>query len=292
VVAGVHHREHSHDLGDGPLEVVDITDRSAVERAIKEQSVDTVYNMGGVLSAIGEKNPQLAWEVNLQGLKNVLDACVASGVSRVFWPSSIAVFGPDTPRVMAPQNAPLKPSTMYGVTKVAGELLCNYYFLKFGLDTRCLRYPGLVSSKTPPGGGTTDYATEIFYAALTGEPYSCFVREDTTLPMMYMPDALRATVQIMEADPARVAKHMGYNLAAVSFSAGELAAEIRRHIPDFICTYSPDSRQKIADSWPISIADGEARRDWGWSHEYGLSRMTEDMIAELGARLRAGQKGG
>ncbi len=292
VVAGVHHQGQAHNLGDGPQTLLDVTDRSAVEQTVKEHSVHTVYHLGAVLSAVGESNPELAWEVNMQGLKNVLDACVAAGVARVFWPSSIAVFGPDAPRVNTPQNAPLNPTTMYGVTKVAGELLCNYYFLKFGLDTRCLRYPGLISSKTSPSGGTTDYAVAIFYAALRGEPYACFVREDTVLPMMYMPDALRAAVQLMEAQPAKVQRHMGYNLAAMSFSAGELAAAIRKRIPGFRCSYSPDSRQAIADSWPMSIDDREARREWGWSHEFDLARLTDEMIADLGARLKGGQKSG
>ena len=178
------------------------------------------------------------------------------------------------------------------MTKVAGELLCNYYFLKSGLDTRILRYPGLISSKTPPGGGTTDYAVAIFYAALKKEVYACFVREDTVLPMMYMPDALEGTVALMEADSSRVPRHTGYNMAAISFSAGELAAEIKKHIPDFKCVYQPDSRQKIADSWPMSIDDGEARKDWGWSHKYDLPRMTSDMIEQLTDRLGENQKSG
>lgn len=292
VVAGVHHLEHAKGLGEGPQEVFDVRERVTIERLIKKHGVDTVYHLGAVLSAVGEKDPQLAWEVNMQGLKNVLDASLATKVSRVFWPSSVAVFGPDAPRTMAPQGAALNPTTMYGVTKVAGELLCNYYYLKFGLDTRILRYPGLISSKTPPGGGTTDYAVAIFYSALRGETYQCFVREDTMLPMMYMPDALDATVRIMEADATKLPRHMGYNLAAISFSAGELASEIRKRLPGFRCTYSPDSRQKIADSWPKSIDDKEARRDWGWSHRYDLERMTKDMIEKLGERLVPAKKSG
>ncbi|MDV3277733.1 MAG: NAD-dependent epimerase/dehydratase family protein [Nitrososphaerales archaeon] len=292
VVAGVHHLEHAKGLGEGPQEVFDVKERATIERLIKKHGVDTVYHLGAVLSAVGEKDPQLAWEVNMQGLKNVLDASLSTGVSKVFWPSSIAVFGPDAPRSMAPQGAALNPTTMYGVTKVAGELLCNYYYLKFGLDTRILRYPGLISSMTPPGGGTTDYAVAIFYAALRGENYQCFVREDTVLPMMYMPDALDATVRIMEADPTKTPRHMGYNLAAISFSAGELASEIRKRIPAFHCTYSPDSRQKIADSWPMSIDDKEARRDWGWSHRYDLERMAKDMVEKLGERVGPAKKSG
>lgn len=267
-------------------------DRSALERVIKKHSIDTVYHLGAVLSAVGEADPQLAWNVNMQGLKNVLDASVASEVSRVFWPSSIAVFGPDSPRTNAPQGAPLNPATMYGVTKVAGELLCAYYFLKYGLDTRCIRYPGLISSKTPPGGGTTDYAVAIFYSALRGETYSCFVRENTVLPMMYMPDALKGAVLLMEAEPSAVRRHAGYNLAAISFSAGELAAEIKKRLPSFRCVYSPDERQKIADSWPMSIDDREARTEWGWSHDYDLERLTDDMLLQLRSRIRPSQKSG
>ena len=292
VVAGVHNPEHARVLGEGPREVFDVADRSALERVIKKHGIDTVYHLGAILSAVGEKDPNLAWKVNMDGLKNVLDASVASNVRRVFWPSSIAVYGPDAPRSKAPQSAPLNPTTMYGVTKVAGELLCNYYFLKFGLDTRILRYPGLISSKTPPGGGTTDYAVAIFYAALKKEVYSCFVREDTVLPMMYMPDALEGTVALMEADSSKVPRHLGYNLAAISFSAGELASEIRKHVPGFKCVFKPDSRQKIADSWPMSIDDSEARRDWGWSHKYDLGRMTKDMMEQLGPVLGETQKSG
>jgi nucleoside-diphosphate-sugar epimerase len=287
VVAGVHRARGGPSLSEGPVEVLDIGDPSALTRVVKERKVDTIYHLAALLSAVGEKDPQLAWKVNMDGLRNVLEVARGAGVSNVFWPSSIGVFGPDAPRRNAPQNAPLNPTTIYGVTKVSGELLCNYYFLKYGLDVRCLRYPGLISSEAPPGGGTTDYAVEIFYAALEKGAYSCFLREDTVLPMMYMPDALDATVRFMESPLARVPRHLGYNLAAISFSAGEIAAEIRKHIPSFKVTYSPDPRQKIADSWPMSIDDSEARKDWGWTHTYDLARMTKDMLAKLGPRLNA-----
>jgi len=277
-------------LGAGPIEVLDVSDASALTRVVKDYSVDVIYHLAALLSATGENNPQLAWQVNMDGLRNVLEVARMNGLSGVFWPSSIAVFGPDAPKINAPQNAPLNPTTMYGVTKVAGELLCNYYFLKYGLDVRSLRYPGLISSKAPPGGGTTDYAVEIFYSALTKGSYSCFLREDTKLPMMYMPDALRATVELMQADGKKVTRHLGYNLAAISCSAGEIASEIRKHVPGFRVTYSPDHRQKIADSWPMSISDAEARRDWGWSHEYDLAKMTSDMLSTLGPRLKSEQK--
>ena len=290
VVAGLHKASGGPLLRAGPIEVLDISDASALTRVIKEHRIDTIYHLAALLSAVGENNPQLAWQVNMDGLRNVLEVARTNGLSKVFWPSSIAVFGPDAPRINAPQNAPLNPTTMYGVTKVAGELLCNYYFLKYGLDVRSLRYPGLISSEAPPGGGTTDYAVEIFYSALTKGSYSCFLREDTVLPMMYMPDALRATVDVMQADGKKVPRHLGYNLAAISFSAGEIAAEIRKHISGFRVTYSPDPRQKIADSWPMSISDTEARHDWGWSHEYDLARMTSDMLSKLGPRLKSEQK--
>jgi nucleoside-diphosphate-sugar epimerase len=285
VVAGIHKASGSDSLREGPVQTVDISDQTALAKVIREFKVDTIYHLAALLSATGEKNPQLAWEVNMDGLRNVLEAARATGVSMVFWPSSIAVFGPDAPSRMTPENSPLNPTTIYGVTKVSGELLCNYYFEKYGLDVRCIRYPGLIGSEAPPGGGTTDYAVEIFYAALEKGSYSCFLREDTVLPMMYMPDALKATIMLMEAGANTLRKHRGYNLAAISFSAGELAAEIKKHLPDFSVTYSPDQRQRIADSWPKSIDDSEARRDWGWSHDYDLQRMTQDMLEKLGPRL-------
>ena len=285
VVAGVYGPEKDYASIEAPREVFDVTDPLPLATVVKRYSIDTIYHLGGVLSAAGEKDPNLAWRINIQGLKNVLDVSVASMVSRVFWPSSIAVYGPDAPRKAAPQDAPLNPTTMYGITKVAGEMLCNYYFHKFRLDTRVLRYPGLISSKTPPGGGTTDYAVAMFYAAVRGEAYTCFVRENTVLPMMYMPDALEATVKFMRANQSQVPRHSGYNLAATSFSAGELYGQIRKHIPGFRCSFVPDSRQRIADSWPESIDDREARRDWGWSHEHDLEALTTYMIEQLSERL-------
>jgi nucleoside-diphosphate-sugar epimerase len=273
-------------VGPRQLELLDVLDRASVERAIREHDIDTIYHLAAVLSAVGEQNPDLAWEVNMQGLKNVLDAVTRTGVKRLFWPSSIGVFGPDAPKLMAPQETALNPTTMYGLTKVAGELLCEYYSLKYGLDARSVRYPGLISSETRPGGGTTDYAVEMFYSALERESYTCFLKEGSTLPMMYMPDAIRGAIQIMEVDGSRVNLHIGYNLAAMSFSPGELAAQIRKHIKDFKVVYSPDSRQRIADSWPKSIDDSAARSDWGWRPEYDLTRMVTDMLARLRGRLK------
>ena len=274
----------------GVLEQLDVMHLSSVDRAIKAHGVDTVYHLAAILSAVGEANPDLAWDINMGGLKNILDASVRQGVRRVFWPSSIGVFGPDAPKVKAPQDTALNPTTIYGVTKVAGELLCEYYALKHGLDVRSVRYPGLISSEAKPGGGTTDYAVEVFYSALQTGRYACFLRKDTVLPMMYMPDALRAATEIMKADEGKVRLHRGYNVAAVSFSAGELASEITKHIPGFKMSYSPDTRQAIADSWPRSIDDSVARRDWGWREEYGMQAMVADMIARLRKKLSAGEK--
>ena len=289
VVAAVHKGSGTPLLRAGPIEQLEISDSAAFGKLVMHHKVDTVYHLAALLSATSEKDPQLAWQVNMDGLRNVLEVARAAGISKIFWPSSIGVFGPDAPRTMAPQNSLLNPTTMYGVTKVAGELLCNYYSLKYGLDVRCVRYPGLISSEAPPGGGTTDYAVEIFYAALQKGAYTCFLREDTVLPLMYMPDALSAAVKLMEVE--KVSRHLGYNLAAVSFSAGELAAEIRKRIPGLVVMYSPDSRQKIADSWPMSIDDSEARKDWGWSHKYSLPEMVADMLAKLGPRLASKGKG-
>ncbi len=272
----------------GVLEQLDVMHLSSVERAFKAHGVDTVYHLAAILSAVGEANPDLAWDINMGGLKNILDASVRHGVRRVFWPSSIGVFGPDAPKTKAPQDTALNPTTMYGVTKVSGELLCEYYALKHGLDVRSVRYPGLISSEAKPGGGTTDYAVEIFYSALQSGSYSCFLSEDTVLPMMYMPDALRAAMELMEAGSVRL--HRGYNVAAVSFSAGELAAEIAKQVPGFTISYSPDARQAIADSWPTSIDDSEARRDWGWREEYDMPAMVADMLTRLRQRSSSGEK--
>jgi nucleoside-diphosphate-sugar epimerase len=274
----------------GVLEPLDVMHLSSVERAIRSHNVDTVYHLAAILSAVGETNPDLAWDVNMGGLKNVLDVSTRYGISRVFWPSSIGVFGPDAQKMNAPQDASLNPTTMYGVTKVAGELLSEYYFLKHGLDVRSVRFPGLISSEARPGGGTTDYAVEIFYSALQSGRYACFLKEGTTLPMMYMPDAIRAAIELMEAAPAKVRLHRGYNLAAMSFAPEQLASEIGKHVPGFRVTYSPDSRQAIADSWPKSIDDSAARKDWGWKEEYDLPAMVTDMLARLGRRLSAEEK--
>ncbi len=276
-------------LPSGPNEQVDVTDIGRLREAVERWDVTTIYHLAAILSAAGEKDPKLAWDVNMKGLLNVLDLSKEMGVKEVYWPSSIAVFGPGIPRVGTPQDVALTPTTMYGITKVAGEQLCNYYFAHYGLDVRSIRYPGIISSKVPPQGGTTDYAVDMFYQAVLKGRYTCFVRADTVLPMMYMPDAIRATIALMEASPKKVTYHMGHNLSGISFSAGELAEEIKKHVPGFRCEFVPDFRQKIADSWPESVDDGRARNDWGWKPKYDLASMTEDMIKELAARAKRGR---
>jgi nucleoside-diphosphate-sugar epimerase len=288
VVAAGHIRKPSEKmLESGPFESVDTSDKENVEKIVKKYDIDAIYHLAAILSATGEENPQLAWRVNMDGLYNVLEVARECKLVRVFWPSSIAVFGPGAPRVKTPQDTVLIPRTVYGVTKVAGELLCNYYSVRFGLDVRSVRYPGIISSETLPSGGTTDYAVEIFYDAIKKKRYTCFVREDTVLPMMYMPDCINAAINLMEADGSRIGCRTSYNVGAISFSAGELAAEIKKHIPEFKCEYKPDFRQKIADSWPMSVDDSVARREWGWKPTYDLVSMTRDMIEKLTKRFAA-----
>jgi nucleoside-diphosphate-sugar epimerase len=277
------------DLAEGgPFEIADVTDRAALDALVGRFAADTVYHLAALLSATGEKNPQKAWAVNMTGLYNILEIGRARGLVRIFTPSSIAVFGPTTPREMTPQDTVLAPSTIYGVTKVAGELLADYYVQKYGLDVRGCRYPGIVSHLTLPGGGTTDYAVAIFYEAVKRGRYTCFLREETRLPMMYMPDCLKCTLDLMDADFARLKHHAGFNVTAMSFSAGELAAEIRKHIPTFEVRYEPDFRQAIADWWPAPIDDGAARTEWDWKPDYDLPRMVQDMLDVLGKRHAAG----
>ncbi|MGA9347174.1 MAG: L-threonine 3-dehydrogenase [Anaerolineae bacterium] len=289
VVATGHRTEPSEQLRDsGPFEFIDVTRRETVEQIVDKYDIDTIYHLAAILSAVGEQKPHLAWDVNINGLYNVLEVARERKMTRVFCPSSIAAFGPDTPRDNTPQETILRPTTMYGVTKVAGELLCDYYFHRFGLDVRGTRYPGIISSETLPGGGTTDYAVEIFYEAIKHQRYTCFLREDTVLPMMYMPDCIKATIDLMEADLSRLKHHADFNLAAMSFSPAELVAEIKKHILEFTCEYKPDFRQAIADSWPRTIDDSAAREEWGWEPSYDLAAMTADMLDKLGQRIRSG----
>lgn len=266
--------------GSAVYEQIDVTDEERLREVVDAREVDTIYHLASLLSVTGEKEPDLAWDVNMNGLKHVLDLARDRQI-QVFWPSSIAVFGSDTPKRGTPQKTILDPSTMYGVTKVSGELLCRYYHERFGVDVRSLRYPGLISYKTPPGGGTTDFAVEIFYAAADGQTYDCFVSPETRLPMMYMPDAIRAAIELMDADSEKISVRTSYNISAVSFSAEEIAREISKHYSDFDVAYKPDGRQKIADSWPQEVDDSKARQDWGWSHEYDLAAIVEDMLEHL-----------
>jgi nucleoside-diphosphate-sugar epimerase len=256
---------------------------------VKRYDIDSVFHLSALLSAVGEQNPQLCWDVNIYGLYNVLEIAREFNLLRVFCPSSIAAFGPETPRDNTPQETVMLPKTMYGVTKVSGELLCNYYVQKYGLDVRGVRYPGIISSETLPGGGTTDYAVAIYYDAIKYQKYTCFVREDTVLPMMYMPDCIKAAIDLMQADFGQLTHHADFNVAAMSFTAGELAAEIRKHVPALTVEYEPDYRQAIADSWPRSLDDSAAREEWGWQPGYDLARMTVDMLETLGQRHAEGK---
>jgi len=290
VIAAGHRRKPNEELlKTGPFEWLDVTDKNAIERIVEKYDINVIYHLAAILSAAGEMNPQHAWNVNMNGLYNVLEIARERGGIQIFWPSSIAVFGPETPRINTPQNTILIPRTMYGITKVAGELLCNYYHLKYGVDVRSVRYPGIISSETPPGGGTTDYAVEMFYEAIKHKHYTCYLKPDTTLPMMYMPDCINAAITIMEAEPSKIKCRTSYNLAAMSFSPAELAAEIKKYIPEFTCEYKPDFRQNIADTWPKTIDDSEARKDWGWKPKYDLTSMTKDMIEKLTKRFMEGR---
>lgn len=276
-------------LSSGPFEFIDVTQRETIEKVVKKYNIDTIYHLSALLSAVGEQNPQRCWDVNINGLYNVLEIAREHGLTRIFCPSSIAVFGPDTPHDNTPQETILCPTTMYGVTKVSGELLCDYYVKKYGVDVRGVRYPGIISSETPPGGGTTDYAVAIYYDAVKYKKYTCFVREDTVLPMMYMPDCIKCAIDLMEADGSKLKHHSNFNVTAMSFTAGELAAEIKKHIPDFTVEYKPDFRQAIADSWPNSIDDSVARAEWGWAPSYDLQSMTVDMLEKLRVRHEQGK---
>jgi nucleoside-diphosphate-sugar epimerase len=269
--------------GTGPYVSLDVMNKEMLHVQVIRQNVTQIYLLAAILSATGEKNPGLAWNLNMQGLLNVLDIAREETIHKVYWPSSIAVFGPTSPKQNCPQQTIIEPTTVYGISKYAGEFWCNYYHHRFGVDVRSLRYPGLISYKSAPGGGTTDYAVEIFHDALESKRYTCFLKENTYLPMMYMPDAIRATIELMEAPADKISVRTSYNLAAMSFSPKEIAAAIKKYIPEFAITYQPDYRQAIAESWPQSIDDSVARADWGWKPEYDLERMTKDMIENLRA---------
>ncbi len=285
VVAAGHAKPPDPDLRDaGPFHFIECTEIASVAAVVKQHRVDTIYHLAAILSASAEKHPQKAWQVNMNGLYNILEVAREYGCA-VFTPSSIAAFGPGTPREGTPQVTVQRPTTIYGITKASGELLCDYYFLKYGVDTRGVRYPGLISYKTAPGGGTTDYAVEIFFEAVRRRRYTCWLREGTRLDMMYMPDALRAAVEIMAADPARLVHRNAFNITAMTVSPERLAAAIQRVIPEFTMDYDIDPlRQAIADSWPNRLDDTAAREEWGWAPKYDLAAMAEDMIANISKR--------
>ena len=266
---------------EGPFEVIDVLNAQVLLEIVKRHKINQVYLLAALLSATAEKMPKLAWDLNMNGLLNVLDLAKEKIIDKIYWPSSIAVFGPNTPKENTPQYTIMEPSTVYGISKQAGERWCEYYFNKYNVDVRSLRYPGLIGWKSNPGGGTTEYAVHIFHNALKSGTYECFLTENATLPMMYMPDAIKATIGIMQADADKIKIRSSYNLAGFSFSPKEIAAEISKHIPDFKISYKEDSRQQIADSWPKSIDAREATADWGWKPEFNLSGMTADMIGNL-----------
>jgi nucleoside-diphosphate-sugar epimerase len=272
-------------LSEGPYIQMDVLNREFVREYIISNNIKEVYLLAALLSATAEKNPKFAWELNMEGLFTILDLAKEKYVNKIFWPSSIAVFGPTTPKVNTPQRTIMEPSTVYGVSKQAGERWCEYYFNKFGVDVRSIRYPGLISYTTLPGGGTTDYAVDIFYKAKMNEEFNCFLTENTALPMMYMEDAIRATVELMEAPIENVKIRSSYNLSGCSFTPKELYMEIKKHVPDFKIKYEPDFRQAIADSWPGSIDDSASRDDWGWKEEYDVQKMVRIMLENIDVSL-------
>ncbi|GGF01093.1 L-threonine 3-dehydrogenase [Flavobacterium limi] len=268
-------------VNSGPFEVINALDFNQIEHLVEIHHITDIYLMAALLSATAEKNPAFAWDLNMNSLFHVLNLAKSKKIKKIFWPSSIAVFGPTTPKENTPQYTIMEPSTVYGISKQAGERWCEYYHNTYGVDVRSIRYPGLISWSTPPGGGTTDYAVDIFYKAIADKRYECFLSSETKMPMMYMDDAIDATINIMKAPAEEIKIHSSYNLAAMSFTPTEIAAEIKKHIPEFEITYNPDFRQKIADSWPASIDDSAARTDWDWNHKFDLESMTKDMLEHL-----------
>lgn len=268
-------------VNSGPFEVINALDFNQIEHLVEVHQITDVYLMAALLSATAEKNPAFAWDLNMNSLFHVLNLAKAGKIKKIFWPSSIAVFGPTTPKENTPQYTIMEPSTVYGISKQSGERWCEYYHNLFGVDVRSIRYPGLISWSSPPGGGTTDYAVDIYHKALENQSYECFLSAETKMPMMYMDDAIAATIQIMQAPAEQIKIRSSYNLAAMSFTPTEIAAEIQKHIPEFTISYAPDFRQKIADSWPASIDDSHAREDWGWNHHFTLDNMTVDMLEHL-----------
>lgn len=281
VVASDLREENELLKGTGPYVSLDVMNKEMLHVQVIRQNITQIYLLAAILSATGEKNPNLAWSLNMQSLLNVLDIAKEEKLHKVYWPSSIAVFGPTSPKINCPQQTIIEPITVYGISKYAGEFWCNYYHNRYGIDVRSIRYPGLISYKSAPGGGTTDYAVEIFHEAIEEKKYECFLKEDTYLPMMYMPDAIKATIELMEAPAENISIRTSYNISSMSFAPKEIAAEIKKHIPEFGITYKPDYRQQIANSWPQSIDDTVARKDWGWKEDYDLEKMTKDMLDNL-----------
>ncbi len=279
IAADVRHPEG--ELADGPFSLLNVLDIKEVAHLIEEHSITQVYQLAAILSAKGEKDPMLAWRLNMDGLLNILEVAREKKLHKIYWPSSIAVFGENTPKNKTPQKTVADPKTVYGISKLAGERWCAYYFEKFGVDVRSLRYPGLIGYKTPPGGGTTDFAVDIYFKAATNEHFTCFVSENTHLPMMYMDDAVRATLELMNADASQIQVRESYNISAMSLSPEALATSIRKFVPGFSVSYEPDFRQAIANSWPGSVDDSEARSHWGWKPRYNLDMMTEEMLRHL-----------
>lgn len=277
-------------VNSGIFEIVDAQDYASIHICVEKHKIDTIYLMAAMLSATGEKFPMKAWDLNMNSLFHVLNLAKAKFISKVFWPSSIAVFGPTTPREQTPQHTIMEPTTVYGITKQVGERWCEYYFDKYGVDVRSIRYPGIISWKTKPGGGTTDYAVEIYHKAITDGHYESFLSEDTELPMMFMKDAIDATIKLMDAPANQLSIRSSYNLAAMSFTPKDIASEIQKHVKDFIITYNPDFRQQIADSWPKSINDSYARKDWHWKHQFDLEKMTDEMMLQLEKKYAASEK--
>lgn len=274
-------RKQNNQISDGPFEHLDVMDKKQIEKVVDKYNITIIYHLAALLSAKAEQNMELAWKLNMEGLHNVLNVAKEKNMERIFWPSSIAVFGPDAPKKNTPQNTATNPTTVYGISKVAGEQWCAYYHNKFGVDVRSLRYPGLIGYKSLPGGGTTDYAVDIYHKALAGETFSCFLEKYTALPLMYMNDAVKATIDLMQAPEEQISVRTSYNLSALSLTPEDITHSIQKKIPDFNIVYEPDYREEIASSWPDSINDSAAREDWGWKHEFDLDKMTKDMLQHL-----------
>ncbi|MFI5144400.1 MAG: NAD-dependent epimerase/dehydratase family protein [Ignavibacteria bacterium] len=279
-------RKASKDITQsGPFQIMDVLDDKRLIHFVISNKITQIYHLAAVLSGNAEKLPLQAWDINMRSLLNILDLAKEVGIKKTFWPSSIAVFGKTTPKKNTPQLTIMEPNTVYGISKLAGERWCEYYFNKYGTDVRSVRYPGLISYKTEAGGGTTDYAVEIYYEAIKNGQYECFLKDDMTLPMMFMPDAIRGTIELMESDADNIKVRSSYNLNAINFNPADLACSIQKRMPDFKVSYNPDFRQKIAETWPSSIDDSEARKDWGWKHTYDLDAMTEIMLKEIRKKI-------